>query len=208
MAKAFTEEDKKEIREKLLEAGLRLFKEKGLKKVSVRELTEAASIAQGGFYTFFESKEELFLACVRQRLNQKMSVFFAVPLEQYGAKIQNPIRFLTERLYQTGMHLKDNLAFNNLVSDSVNALLGNYGEANSEGIDIICKILDRLVNWWQEHGVTVIVEKEALPAFIRAEAVLFMNEEIIGKEYFPEIFHLFIEENVRQYFRVEGEFQK
>lgn len=59
MAKAFTEEEKKEIREKLLEAGLRLFKEKGLKKVSVRELTEAVSIAQGGFYTFFESKEEL-----------------------------------------------------------------------------------------------------------------------------------------------------
>lgn len=208
MAKAFTEEEKKEIREKLLEAGLRLFKEKGLKKVSVRELTEAVSIAQGGFYTFFESKEELFLACVRQRLNQKMSAFFTVPLEQYGAEIQDPIRFLTERLYQTGMHLKDNLAFNNLVSDSVNVLLGNYGEANSEGIDIICKILDRLVSWWQEHGVTVTVEKEALPAFIKAEAVLFMNEEIIGKEYFPEIFHLFIEENVRQYFRVEGEFQK
>ena len=110
MAKAFTEEEKKEIREKLLEAELRLFKEKGLKKVFVRELTEAVSIAQDSFYTFFESKEELFLACVRQRLNQKLSAFFTVPLEQYGEEIQNPTRFLTERLYQTGMHLKDNLA--------------------------------------------------------------------------------------------------
>lgn len=208
MAKAFTAEEKEQIREQLLEEGLRLFKEKGLKNVSIKELTEAVSIAQGGFYTFYESKEELLLACVRYRIHQKVQPFLTASLEQYGEEIQNPCSFMTERFYRTGMHLKENLAFNNLVSDSVNVMLGNNRSMSGESLDTLWILLKRLCIWWKEHGMTVTVEKEALGAFMKAGIILFMNEEIIGKEYFPEIFHLFIEENVNRYVHVEGEFEK
>ena len=73
MAKAFTDKEREEIRRRLQDEGLRQFKEKGLKKVSVRELTKAAGIAQGGFYTFYESKEALLLDCVNRKMTEKIN---------------------------------------------------------------------------------------------------------------------------------------
>ena len=61
MAKAFTEKEKEQIRERLQQEGLKQFKEKGLKKVSVQQLTREVGIAQGGFYSFYDSKEALFV---------------------------------------------------------------------------------------------------------------------------------------------------
>ncbi len=52
MGKAFTDDERADLQEKLRRTGLRLFSEKGIKGVSIRELTSVAGIAQGGFYTF------------------------------------------------------------------------------------------------------------------------------------------------------------
>ena len=69
MAKAFTETEREQIRRQLQDEGLKLFREKGLKKVSVQQLTQAVGIAQGGFYSFYDSKEALFLDCVNRFLS-------------------------------------------------------------------------------------------------------------------------------------------
>lgn len=208
MAKAFTEEEKEQIRERLVEEGLIRFKEKGLKKVSIKELTDAVSIAQGGFYTFFESKEDLLLTCVNKRIEEKLLAYKEVSLEQHTEELQDPLDFLTKKFYQTGMHLKDNLVFNNLVSDSVQVLLGNSENLEENSIRVIREFLIWLTDWWEEHGLTVTVDTGGLRAFMKAGAVLFMNEEIIGKKYFPEIYHSFVEENTKRYFQVAGTFHK
>lgn len=207
MAKAFTEKEKEEIRRRLQDEGLKKFKEKGLKKVSVRELTQAAGIAQGGFYTFYESKEALLLDCVNRRITEKIEAFTGGSLEQYQEEMREPISFLAERFYMTGMHLKDNLVFNNLISDSVNIILGDYDNLEQNSVRAIKGVLIRLIDWWERHGLIVTVDTKGLRAFMKAGAVLFMNEEIIGKEYFPEIFRSFVYENTARYFQVTGAFK-
>ena len=207
MAKAFTEQEREKIRQRLQEEGLRQFKEKGLKKVSVRELTRAAGIAQGGFYSFYDSKEDLLLDCVNRRISQKMKAFMDMPLKEYEGEMHDPIAFLAERLYLTGMHLKDNLVFNNLISDSVNILLGDYDNLEQNSIPVIKELLVRLIEWWEPHGLTVTVDTKGLRAFMKAAAVLFMNEEIIGKEYFPMLYRSFVYENTARFFQVEGTFK-
>lgn len=207
MAKAFTEKEREEIRRRLQEEGLKQFKEKGLKKVSVRELTQAAGIAQGGFYTFYESKEALFLDCVNRRMTEKINSFADGAFEQYEEEMRDPIRFLAERFYVTGMHLKDNLVFNNLISDSVNIILGDYDNLEQHSVRAIKELLIRLIDWWKLHGLIVTVDTGGLRAFMKAGAVLFMNEGIIGKEYFPEIFRSFVYENTARYFQVTGTFK-
>lgn len=206
MAKAFTEEEREDIRRKLQDEGLKQFKEKGLKKVSVRELTQAAGIAQGGFYNFYDSKEALLLACVNRRISEKIKAFLEHPLDQYQEELRDPVRFLSERFYTTGMRLKDNLVFNNLISDSVNILLGDHENLEQNSVLVIRELLIRLIGWWEAHGLTVTVDTGGLRAFMKAGAVLFMNEEIIGKEYFPVIFRSFVEENVKRFFKVEGSY--
>lgn len=207
MAKAFTDQERENIRQRLQEEGLKQFKEKGLKKVSVRELTRAAGIAQGGFYSFYDSKEALLLDCVNRRITEKIKGFLDMPLEQRQEEMQDPIAFLAERFYVTGMRLKDNLVFNNLISDSVNILLGDHDNLEQNSVRAIKELLIRLIDWWGEHGLTVTVDTEGLRAFMKAAAVLFMNEEIIGKQYFPTIYRSFVYENTMRFFQVEGTFR-
>lgn len=61
MGKAFSLEEKKLIREKLLKVGEKIFVEKGIRKAGLQEITKEAGIGLGSFYNFFESKEKLFL---------------------------------------------------------------------------------------------------------------------------------------------------
>ncbi len=61
MGKAFTEEEVKAIKKKLLQEGEKVFVEKGLRKTNIKDLTSAVGIALGSFYRFFETKEALLL---------------------------------------------------------------------------------------------------------------------------------------------------
>ena len=66
MPKTFTGKEKEIIRKTLITKGRELFSKYGLKKTSITELTNSAGIAQGTFYNFFESKEELYFEILEQ----------------------------------------------------------------------------------------------------------------------------------------------
>ena len=59
MPKIYTDEKRKEVKEKMMKIGLELIKQYGVKKMSVAEITKSVGIAQGTFYNFFSSKEML-----------------------------------------------------------------------------------------------------------------------------------------------------
>lgn len=60
MPKGFTEQEKINIREKLVAACTEFWTKQGYRKTNVDELCKRAGISKGGFYLFFNSKEELF----------------------------------------------------------------------------------------------------------------------------------------------------
>ena len=61
MPRAFTDEERKRIHEKLLDAGRSCFARYGLKKTTIDDLVKLAGIAKSSFYLFFESKEALYM---------------------------------------------------------------------------------------------------------------------------------------------------
>ena len=61
MPKGFTEQEKQQIRQKMLQVGMQLFSTYGLKKTNVEDITRACGISKGAFYLFYESKEHLFM---------------------------------------------------------------------------------------------------------------------------------------------------
>ena len=48
-----------ETRKKLLAAGKKLICEKGLSNTAIEEITEAAGVSKGTFYTYFKRKEDI-----------------------------------------------------------------------------------------------------------------------------------------------------
>lgn len=67
----FSEIEKERIYSKLLMEGERLFTTHGIKKVTIDDLVQAIGIAKASFYTFYESKEYLYLDIV-QSIQQKI----------------------------------------------------------------------------------------------------------------------------------------
>ena len=65
--RVFSEEERNEKRELLLQAGIPLLQEYGMTHMSIAKLTQAAGIAKGTFYHFFPSKEAFVMELLRYR---------------------------------------------------------------------------------------------------------------------------------------------
>ena len=50
------------VRARILEAGVTVFERRGFERASISAIAEEAGLSAGSIYTYFESKEELFLA--------------------------------------------------------------------------------------------------------------------------------------------------
>lgn len=59
--RAFTQEEKERVRERLIAAAEKYLGSTGVKKTTVEDLAKAAGISKGAFYLFYESKELLFM---------------------------------------------------------------------------------------------------------------------------------------------------
>jgi AcrR family transcriptional regulator len=63
----FSDGERERIRDALLAAGREQFARYGLDKTTVSELADAAGIATGTFYSFFDSKERLYYEVLQER---------------------------------------------------------------------------------------------------------------------------------------------
>ena len=72
MPKIFTDENRDEIRKKLLDKGFKMLKKGGLSAVNIDTLTEEAYIAKGTFYNLFENKSEfMYHMMIHERTRAK-----------------------------------------------------------------------------------------------------------------------------------------
>lgn len=199
MGKAYSEEEKIEIKAKLREVGLKLFREKGIKKVSVRELTTQVGIAQGGFYTFYESKEDFMLDLLNLRIEEKLLI-----LEQkFSAALKDPVFFVTEILYESGMHLKENKAFNNVVSDSLKFFIDGRENDKQQVLQKYGAFMEKLAGYLTKHGFIVEMDLEGLLSVVSAATILFSNADMLKDSYFEKIYRVFAESQISQFFKVE-----
>lgn len=66
MATAFTPKERDSIEKKLKEVALECASSIGMRRTTVEELARRAGISKGAFYSFFNSKEHLFLSMLEQ----------------------------------------------------------------------------------------------------------------------------------------------
>lgn len=64
------ERKKQETRQRLMEAALRLFREHGYDAATVEQIAEAADVAKGTFFNYFETKEAILPALFEWRLQE------------------------------------------------------------------------------------------------------------------------------------------
>lgn len=86
MPKIVSEHEKEMIREAMYVEGIKLIRQKGVKRVTVEDITVAANIGKGSFYSYYKSKEELLYAILIRAEKQMFERVEAVLSEKIGTK--------------------------------------------------------------------------------------------------------------------------
>lgn len=61
-------------KDEIIKVSFELFFSKGYSSVSVNEIIKEAKISKGGFYTYFKSKQEVFVAIVKKSDDKKVNI--------------------------------------------------------------------------------------------------------------------------------------
>lgn len=194
MGKAFTKEEREEVQEKLRRTGLKLLAKDGIRNISIRQLTSEVGIAQGGFYTFYKDKDEFVKDLFLLRIREKTDAM----LKEKEKTLNDPRGFIAGLLYNEGMHLKENKAFVNSISDTVRFFTS---EGRDESRELYRGFLRELIDYWEEAGYRIECDMDKLLSVGAAAGILFSNSEIIGEENFEEIYKVFCEAETDRFFK-------
>lgn len=164
--KIYSQEKRQEIREQIMDMGLELIKQYGMRKMSIEQITKKVGIAQGTFYNFFDSKEILVYELAnayQERINQKLEEIIQIKgyLDReslrelyYGMILKdedNVYRLLKREDIQTFLtRLPSNCL--NKISDTKMQMEKNlrYVSEKKEKYD-----LDAILNWIQVMNLVV-----------------------------------------------------
>ncbi len=191
MVKAFTREQRGEIRKQLMAEGRRLFAAYGLKKTNVEELTRACGIAKGTFYTFYRSKEELFMdileeteaeikkeiaESLKQTEGSPREVFKDVMLRQFSALKNNPVLSIVLR--------KD---------EYTHLLRGLPPERLRQHLENDEDALQAIIRYWRGQGIVRDIGDSVISGMIKGVFFMHLHQEEIGTPVFQEVIERMLE---------------
>jgi AcrR family transcriptional regulator len=191
MPKGFNELEKQSISESLLNEGRRLFSTYGLKKTSIKDITSAVGIAQGSFYIFYSSKEELYFDILEQEEQTIKEQFLNVKID----KAKNPKKALKDLLLHVMKLIDNNALIRQLyVDNNMVAILRKLPKERLE--DHLNKDSDAilpLIQKWQLDGVIIQKNPEVIAGLFRSLFLLTLHKEEIGIAVFDQTLELFID---------------
>lgn len=195
MPKAFSEEEKEQIKNQILETAVELFHDKGTKSINIQELTRRAGIAQGSFYSFWKDKDALIMDVMLYRSRQKLDI----AEKEFEASLHDPIGFLSESIYRYSMDLLNKCREQPVYSQSFTILSRSNSLSENRVGAIYKEFLSKLAAYWVEHNAVQSVNVQGLINVITACPVLLSNAGQFDPEYFDEIFKSFLQSTIRNY---------
>ncbi len=190
MVKAFDDREKELICNNLLEKGRGLFARYGLKKTSIKNLTDAVGIAQGSFYKFFDSKEELYFTILEREeeilKNELLSVFFQTDKEKesFRQMLKQGLIAAAENPFLKQIFLEEEyeLLIRRLPQEKIDA----HQQRDTDA-------LLPLITLWQSEGKMITQDPQLISGIIRAIFLLTLHKKEIGEKYFAAIMDLLID---------------
>ncbi|KHE72704.1 TetR/AcrR family transcriptional regulator [Halobacillus sp. BBL2006] len=191
MPRGFNEQERQEIKQKLLEQGRNFFSKYGLKKTRISELAEAVGIAPGSFYTFFNSKEELYFDILEMEEEKIKHSFINMEL----LSDSDPKAALRERLFRTLEVIDTNSLIRQMYFDGdrdrllrkvPKERLSAHFQKDSFDLRIF-------TNQWKKSGVFRDIDDDVLAGLFRSIFLLSTHKEEIGGGVYQQTMELLVE---------------
>lgn len=180
MGKAFTEEERSQIKKQIMEAGYKLFNEQGVQKVTIREITSQVGIAQGGFYSFFKDKEELILAILNERYRIKLEYILSL----LPGTEKDPMQYIRRIILHSSKHIYEDLFYSSQKQDVLDLLRQEekmVEQKNEEAVLV-------MESYWRTHGKEVKIDSEKLLTAIGIAVSLTTNRKYMNTHCFQTLF--------------------
>lgn len=191
MPKKFSDQERELIRQKLLSEGRHQFETAGLRKTSVEDLTKAAGIAQGSFYMFFASKEELYYELLleeEQRIRNAVLELF--PPDEVCSK-EGIKRFLS---YSLRMMDESPLLRKMMDRGEMEMLFRKLPKVQLErNFSEDQEALLPIITSWQRAGILSGTPSESIVGMIRSLALLTLHKNDIGEAQYTATIELLVE---------------
>ncbi len=169
MAGGFTDEERNNIRKKLLEAGVSLSTAMGFKKMTVASIAKEAGVSVGSFYNFFSSKETFAVSMINELENRSFADFMqrlegadTIPLREFLHWYREYFRPETNFLLR--LTLEDTIWLKNHVTP------GSYFE-NGPDLERIQKIIPYVTGIRTDFDPGVVVN------FIKSIYAVYQNRD-------------------------------
>lgn len=89
---------RRQTRDRLLNAALDAFAERGLHGTSVEDICDRAGFTRGAFYSNFHTKDELFLALQRQQAARVLAAITAAATPPLEGNVEDTVRRIVEAI--------------------------------------------------------------------------------------------------------------
>ena len=157
------ERKKDETRERIVEAAIRLFTEKGFESTTVDEIATHADVAKGTFFNYFPRKEAV-LDALGEQMVQAMGEVTRGLLAQPGTAPEKIHRFVTEI---TGRHV----ANRELSRVFVQRMLSNFHDPIHSTAGRMRELLRSLIEQGQAAGEIRAVDPGRASSVIQGAAI-------------------------------------
>lgn len=156
MPRAFTTEERTRIVALLLAAGERQFAQRGMRRAQIDEITAEVGIAKGSFYSFFASKEELYLQVsegverrMRGEIDREMADADLPPCDLVLWFLRRQSRAILEEPFLRAAFTGDDLVW---LRTRVSP------ERFAEHIDLDARYLSATLDGWRGRGIVLTVD--------------------------------------------------
>lgn len=198
MAKAFDDNERKFIKDKLKEGALLFIQQQGVRKTSVDELVKYANISKGAFYLFYTSKELLFFDTIID-YHKKLEKEFLNAINKHTDNITVNITV------DTLTDIISDLLINNkpyFVSVFVNSDVEYLSrklpqEVLSKHVDDDVMLANELLKFIPENKS---IDTKVFAGALRAAFLTILNEKTIGTDIYNEVFKFMVRGIVQQLF--------
>lgn len=181
----FTKTEREHIRERLSEAGRELFPRYGLKKTNLEDLTRPAGIAKSSFYSFFGSKEELYLELLMEERGRLRGEISADAFEGSDGRgvVERFLRAVV-REFETNPLTRRLVTHPEEWRAVVRRVSGEKREAN---VSDSTQAVSSFIRQGQEARLISAGDPEVFAGLIRSVVVLTIHKDDIGRDIYPEV---------------------
>ncbi len=191
MSPSFNPAERRRITAQLRAAATELFTTRGVRKTSLEDLTTAAGISKSSFYSFFASKEALFLDLMMEEMGVIGPRLAAVVASASGARDQ-----LAGLFRAIVAVLDDHPLYRRLLThpEELKAVRDRLGEDDLEQVqrELITPLTD-FVARAQQEGRIAKADPAAVVGLFQAVSVVHVNAGEFDPAAYPAVLDLLID---------------